>query len=240
MGVEMSGIQGANARVIGLLFLAALATYGGGSALVEATLGKDNVLAEVAAHTTRFEAGALLMLANSVVVVAIGALLAPVLAGFSRSVALGYLAARIAEGILLGAGILTLFLLVPMSQQPAPDPSLAMLASEANAYAYQFAMIGLGVGSLPMCVLLYRASLVPRGLAACGVVGYAALLAGAILELFGVGVGLMLSIPGGVFEVALGFWLIARGFAAPMREPERDAVGNLARAYSGTPASWRS
>jgi Domain of unknown function (DUF4386) len=227
-------------RTVGFLFLAAFATYGTGSWLIEAMVSATDVLAEVAAHTTRFEAGALLMLANSVVVVAIGVLLAPVLAGFSRSVALGYLAARIAEGILLGTGILTLFLLVSMSQQPAPDPSLAMLASEANAYAYQFAMIGLGVGSLPMCVLLYRASLVPRGLAACGVVGYAALQAGAILELFGVGVGLMLSIPGGVFEVALGFWLIARGFAAPMREPERDAVGNLVRAYSGTPASWRS
>jgi hypothetical protein len=44
------------------------------------------------------------------------------------------------------------------------------------------------------------------------VVGYAIHLTGGIAEIFGVHVGLMLSVPGGLFEVALGFWLIAKGF----------------------------
>ena len=54
--------------------------------------------------------------------------------------------------------------------------------------------------------------MVPRALALWGVAGYAIHLAGAIAEIFGVHVGLVLSLPGGLFEVAFGIWLIAKGF----------------------------
>jgi hypothetical protein len=43
-------------------------------------------------------------------------------------------------------------------------------------------------------------------------IGYVIHLAGAIAEIFGIHIGLVLSIPGGVFELALGFWLIIKGF----------------------------
>jgi hypothetical protein len=43
-------------------------------------------------------------------------------------------------------------------------------------------------------------------------VGYAILMAGTIAEIFGIHIGVMLSIPGGLFEVGLGFWLIIKGF----------------------------
>ena len=54
----------------------------------------------------------------------------------------------------------------------------------------------------------------PRTLAAWGVIGYTIHIAGAIAEIFGIHVGLMLSLPGGFFELALGFWLIAKGFSS--------------------------
>ena len=58
-------------------------------------------------------------------------------------------------------------------------------------------------------------------------VGYALLAAGAMLELVGLGLGQVLTIPGGLFEMALGITLLARGFpelAGPPPEAEMSAV----------------
>ena len=49
--------------------------------------------------------------------------------------------------------------------------------------------------------------------------GYAVLAAGALLELAGLAVGLVLATPGGLFEVALGLILLARGFLEPVATP---------------------
>ena len=63
-----------------------------------------------------------------------------------------------------------------------------------------------------MTWFLFRTRMVPRTLALWGVVGYAIHLTGAIAEIFGIHVWLLLSLPGGLFEVAFGIWLIAKGF----------------------------
>src|SRR5947208_13807193 len=72
---------------------------------------------------------------------------------------------------------------------------------------------GLGIGSLFFCALLFRTGLVPRFLAVWGFIGYACFAGGNLLELFGVaGAALVSSIPGGLFELTFGIWLIAKGF----------------------------
>jgi hypothetical protein len=43
-------------------------------------------------------------------------------------------------------------------------------------------------------------------------IGYIIFLAGTIAEIFGIHIGLMLSIPGGLFEIALPFLLFIKGF----------------------------
>jgi len=78
--------------------------------------------------------------------------------------------------------------------------------------AYQFAMIVLGFGSVLFCGLLYQYSLIPKPLALWGIIGYFCLLAGAVLELLGYPYGLLFSIPGGLFELFLPFWLFLKGF----------------------------
>jgi hypothetical protein len=78
--------------------------------------------------------------------------------------------------------------------------------------AYQIGQMSLGLGAVFLCLLLFRTRLIPRFLSIWGLVGYAILMAGTIAEIFGIHIGVMLSIPGGVFEVGLGFWLIIKGF----------------------------
>jgi Domain of unknown function (DUF4386) len=145
-------------------------------------------------------AGAALMLLNSVVVAAIGVLVFRLLRRSHLRTAAIYLSARLLEAVLLAAGVVLL---------------VWMGSVEGNDVTYQIAMFSLGVGSLPFCRALLRDQLVPGWLAVWGTLGYVALAAGALLELIGLPVGLVLSIPGGLFEVALGLILMARGFPEP-------------------------
>lgn len=73
-------------------------------------------------------------------------------------------------------------------------------------------MLVLGLGSLPACLLLLRRQLLPAWMAAWGLLGYSLLAAGSVAELYGVeGTGVPLAIPGGLWEMALGLWLLVRG-----------------------------
>ena len=144
--------------------------------------------------------GAALILLNSLVVGTIGAFVFRVFRRRRLRTAVTYLIARALEAVLLAVGVLLLIL---------------MGSSQGNDLAYQFAMLILGVGSVPFCRALRRDRIVPGWLAVWGTVGYVLLAAGALLELMGLGVGLVLAIPGGLFEVAFGLTLIARGFPEP-------------------------
>ena len=69
--------------------------------------------------------------------------------------------------------------------------------------------------------MFYRARLVPRFVAVWGLVGYAIHLGGAVLELLGFNLGLIPVLPGGLWELFTGVWLIARGFSAAPAPAER-------------------
>jgi hypothetical protein len=73
-------------------------------------------------------------------------------------------------------------------------------------------MLFLGLGSVPFCYLMYKEKLIPRYLALSGCLGYALLFAGSISEFLGYKVGIFCSIPGGLFELSFGLWLIIKGF----------------------------
>ncbi|MBK9714992.1 MAG: DUF4386 domain-containing protein [Kouleothrix sp.] len=207
-------------RLIGALFLAGFAFYGVGFGLVTSVVGAPDFLSTISAHQTTLVLGAFLMLLNSVVVVGLGALFFPIIENHGRRTALVYLASRIVEAILLAIGVLCLLMLVPLGQYAigARGASVAWAAvfgsllTHANTIAYQIAMMSLGLASLFLCVLLFQTRLIPRFLAVWGWIGYTLFLGGAIAEIFGMNVGVILSIPGGLFEVTVGFWLLVKGF----------------------------
>ena len=75
-----------------------------------------------------------------------------------------------------------------------------------------------------MAVLLYRSQLVPRWIAVLALIGYPMLFAGCILDLFDVtdvtkGAGLIAVAPGGLFELILPIWLLAKGFNSSSQAP---------------------
>ena len=65
----------------------------------------------------------------------------------------------------------------------------------------------LAAGCVALCALLFRTRLIPRFLSISGLIGYPILMVGAIAEVLGIHIGLVLTIPGMFFELVLPFWL---------------------------------
>ncbi len=220
-------------RVVGGLFLLAFVVYIAGGTLVDSATGTPPVLSDVVDHQTQLAAGALLMFVNSVAVLSIGVLVLPVLRARHEVTAYLYLAARVFEAALLTVGIVCLLLLLPIGQawtdagrEGSVLPALAQVATEADQYAFQLAMIGLGLGGLLFCRALFRARLVPRFLAVWGLIGYAVFVAGLTLEVLGYDLGGAHMALGGLFEITLGVVLLIRGFPAGASPQEPDAAAS--------------
>jgi hypothetical protein len=73
-----------------------------------------------------------------------------------------------------------------------------------------------GIGGLIFSYLLYRSKLVPRLISILGLIGYALLFTGTLLDMLGHvdldGAGMIVLLPGGLFEIILPIWLIVKGF----------------------------
>ncbi|KAG2430353.1 hypothetical protein HYH02_013716 [Chlamydomonas schloesseri] len=219
------------ARTFGFILLWAFVAYGGGDSWMVSLRAK---------HLSSLSFSG--PVAHELGVVLLGALLFPLLWHHGApGVAAGYLATRVAEALLLAAGVVAQLLLVPLSAarltgdggsaegSAAPRTGggrggggvsradLADLLVSANFYCFQIAMLALGLGSLPVCLLLLRRRLLPAWMAAWGLLGYSLLATGCVAELHGAreGTGVALAIPGGLWEMALGLWLLARGGFLP-------------------------
>ena len=201
-------------RLIGVLFLLGFLAYGIGSGLATSLVGGSHFLSTIAASKSTLVLGTFLMLLNTGVDVGKAVLFFPILEQHSKRTALAYLATMIVEVVLLDVGVLALLLIVPLAKHAgdAGAQTLGTILVQANAMAYQTAEMSLGVGCVFLCLLLFRTQLIPRWLAMSGLIGYPVLVAGAIAEIFGIHIGLYLTIPGFFFELVLPFWLFFKGF----------------------------
>jgi len=221
--IDLAGSRMTYSRLIGALFLLGFLFYGVGSGLVTSLVGGSNFLATILASQTILVIGAFLMFLNTGVDVAKGVLFFPILEKHSKRTALAYLATMIVEVVLLSIGVLALLLIVPLARHAgeAGAQTLGTILVQTNATAYQMGEMTLGVGAVFLCLLLFRTQLVPRWLAFSGLIGYPILVAGTIAEIFGIHIGLYLTIPGFFFELVLPFWLFFKGFQpeAYQRQP---------------------
>lgn len=214
------------ARVVAVLFLLATFSYVAGFQLIQSVLGASDFLARVHPDRIRVITGALLVLVDAVSVVGIAVAMFPILKRHHESVALGYVGFRVVEAALLVVGVLGPLSLIALSRDyiaaGAPAASsfatLGAMAVTSNYWAYQMAMVLVGVCGLMFSYLLSQSRLVPRLLALLGALGYPLLSTGAVLDMLGEvdtlhGSGMLLMVPGGLFELLLPLWLLTRGFA---------------------------
>jgi hypothetical protein len=210
------------ARVVGVVYLAGFVVGIVGIGLIQSILGAPNHLSTVSANSMTVAFAAILWLMAVVGDAGHGVLMFPVLKQHSERMAIGYLAARIVDAIFIAVMVLFVLLQIPLGSEylkaAASDASylqaLSTVFAQAQLYAYEIGMITLGLSGLMLCYTLYRAKLVPRWLAVWGLVGYAIIFCGMVSAVMGSGLGDISSIPGGLWEVFIGIWLIVKGFNA--------------------------
>ena len=187
------------ATAVGVLFVIQMVSAMAGSSLIEAFVDGNSARGPMTV-------GVALMMVAGLAVVAIGLLMYPALKEVSPRLAGWYPALRIVEFTVSAAcGVYLL------------------IQSEVVADHMLWIYVPTGLGGILLTYLLLVSRLVPRAIAVLGLVGYGLLTIGVPLDLLGLldmgaGGGLLLVVPGGLFElVVLPIWLIAKGLAAPHR-----------------------
>jgi hypothetical protein len=145
----------------------------------------------------------------------------PILKRQSEIGAVGYVSARLVEGIFIAIGIISLLTFLLMRQQATAGTDAAL--GEAFVAVYDRAFLvgpgffaGLANGVI-LGYLMYRSGLVPRGMAMLGLIGGPLVMASGIAIMFDVierGSTLqgIATIPEFFWELSLGIYCIVKGF----------------------------
>jgi len=225
------------ATIVGLLFLTQTIAFIIAEQLITKVLKRPDYLTGVSGDANALAAGGLFAVVSGVAVVGIAVLLFPLLKPTSEPLARGYVVERVVELVLQ----ILFFLVVPLfmiaigdglrdgSVDASTSQSLGSLLKELHDVAIVVLYLVTSVGGTILAILLYRSQLVPRWIAVLGLIGYPVLLAGCVLDMFDVtdvtkGAGLLAIAPGGLFELILPIWLLAKGFNSSGHDlPGKDA-----------------
>ncbi len=211
------------AKIVGAMYLAGFVVGIGGIILIQSILGAPDHLATLSANSTLLAIGAVLWLMAVVWDAAHGVLMFPVLKQqHNERIAVGYLGFRIMDAAFIAVMVLFILVQIPLGSEylkAGADASylqaLSNVFMEGQLYAYNIAMTTLGISGLILCYSFYKSKLIPRSLAVWGLVGYAVILCGSVVEVMGFNLQTIHAIPGGLWEMFIGVWLIVKGFNPP-------------------------
>lgn len=203
------------AKVVGTLYIMGFVVGIAGSVL--STPGQLDM---VSAKSMLIAIGALLWVLAAAGDAAHGVMMFPILKQNNERVALGYLSARLVEAAVIAVSALFILLQIPLGAEflkasASEIPylqSLSALFIQSQAYIYQIGMVALGMAGLTLCYGFSRAKLVPQFFVIWGFIGYVSFLLGSMLEVLGFNLQLLHTLPGGLWEMSIGVWLIVKGF----------------------------
>jgi hypothetical protein len=174
---------------------------------------------------TRVGIGALLEILLAISGIATAVVIFPVVKRVNESVALGYVASRTVESVIILIGVLSLMSVVGLRQHVSAgsaDGSMVDVARSLLTLHDQTALLGpqfcagLGNGIL-LGYLMWQSRLLPRPMVLFGLIGGPlALLAGVgvLLGAWGIhdGLPVFLTAPEAIWEFSLSVWLLIVGF----------------------------
>ena len=148
----------------------------------------------------------------------------PVVKRQNEGVALGFVAARVLEAVMIFTGVVSLLSLVTLRQDlgAAAGSNAAALVTTGAAhvaiYKWTFLLsqsIMPAINALLLGSLMYRSRLVPRIIPVVGLIGAPFLICTVIVTLFGdmkLGSPEFAAVPVAAWEFSLGVWLVVKGF----------------------------
>ena len=196
------------AIIVGLLFLVSTLTFMIGSNLIR------SFLIDETHNKSSLILGVILEIICGVAVIGIGVLMFPILKLFNKRLALGYIMFRVIEcAIIIIGGIYLL--------------SLLKLMWKYEMIIFVFTALG----GLIFSYLLYLSKLIPRYLSGFGIIGYVVLFLGVVMDMFSIfhinnGAGMLIYLPGGLFELFLPIWLFIKGFNSSAIASVYDRIEN--------------
>jgi hypothetical protein len=148
----------------------------------------------------------------------------PVVKRQNEGVALGFVAARVLEAVMIFTGVVSLLSLVTLRQElgAAAGANAAALVTTGAAHVAVYNWTFLlsqsfmpAINALLLGSLMYRSRLVPRVIPAIGLIGAPFLICTVIATLFGgmkLGSPELAAVPVAAWELSLGVWLVVKGF----------------------------
>jgi len=212
------------ARIVGVLFITATVAGILSGVSVGSTLDTPVDLAKVSANENQVIIGALFYFIMAAACASIAIPMYPILKKHNEALALGAVGFRIIEGVIWMVGVISLLLLVPLSQEfvqaGAPDASYFQTLGElllAGADLTRALVLGgfaFGLGALMYNYVFYQSKLVPRWLSVWGLIAATLVLTLNLFDMFGVfsTITMLLHLPTFVGEMVLAVWLIVKGF----------------------------
>ena len=207
------------AMIVGILFIiATVAPIVSG--LFIGSIYEADYLTAVSANENQVLIGAFLWMVMIAAIVSIPIFMFPILKKHNESLALGYVGARIFEGLFPALNTISLLSLLSLSREfvnaTAPVTSYFQISGALLQSTMDWGSILMGfpfaLGVLTFNYLLYKSGLVPRWLSILGLIGGALVLAETTISLFGISSLEFLYIVIAPQEMILAGWLIVKGF----------------------------
>lgn len=214
------------AIITGVLFIVATVMGVLSAGMVGTIIGSAEYLTEMATNANLVYTSVISNFIMAGCVTAISITLYPILKQVNELKAVGYLAARIFEGIILAAAGLIWLVLVPLGQEfiEAGMPQNShfqtlgdVLVSLNNAGFTLGANIVFGLTAVLLNDILFRYKLVPKFISIWGFIGGALILILGIVKFFDMAttpVEIAFTVPIALNEMVLAVWLIAKGVKA--------------------------
>lgn len=207
----------------GILFVVGMVA---GILSVAPAVDSPDYLIKASANANQIIIGAIFQFIMSIAYLGIPIVLYPILRKYNENLAIGFLSFRIVATVFIIIGVISLLLLLALSQEfvkdGMPDQSYfhvfgGMLRTGRDLVNHVVMILALSIGGLIFYFLLYQTKLVPRWLSVWGLIGTKLTILASLLVMFNIidiitSVYIILNVPMALLEIVLAVWLIIKGF----------------------------
>jgi len=212
--------------VAGVFFIVAAIAAVIGLALYGPVLNDPNYIVTGSANDTRVFLGAFFEVIVAIAVIGTAVTLFPIVKKQNEGIALGYVAGRATESIVIVVGIISLLTVVTLRQGYAgatgANAASLVIAGKSLVAIHNWTFLfgpslAIGVNTLLLAYLMFRSQLVPRIIPVLGLIGGPVIFAAGTAEMFGLFQqlsvwGAIAAIPVTAWELSLAVWMMVKGF----------------------------